>query len=107
MAEKFSLPQFIRVYGQNPLPTRAEVNDIYNTLLDNADDLVLAAETAIGAYHVECTSMVVKILAFENPAHNKSLSFLWNPYPYWSHHTGAANTTICVIRGGVSRHPPN
>ncbi|NIV22970.1 MAG: pyruvate kinase, partial [Gemmatimonadetes bacterium] len=31
-----------------PTPTRAEVNDIYNTLADGADGLVLAAETAIG-----------------------------------------------------------
>ena len=37
-----------------PTPTRAEVNDIYNTLADGADGLVLAAETAIeiGRAHV-------------------------------------------------------
>ena len=34
----------------NLSPTRAEVNDIYNTLKDGADALVLAAETAIGSY---------------------------------------------------------
>ena len=31
-------------------PTRAEVNDVYNTLIDGATGLVLAAETAIGKY---------------------------------------------------------
>ena len=42
-------------------PTRAEVNDIYNTLLDGADGLVLAAETAIGKYPKECIDMVIKV----------------------------------------------
>lgn len=45
-----------------PTPTRAEVNDIYNTLVDGADGLVLAAETAIGQYPVNCARMVVKIV---------------------------------------------
>lgn len=44
-----------------PTPTRAEVNDIYNTLLDGASGLVLAAETAIGAFPVRCASMVMKM----------------------------------------------
>lgn len=42
-------------------PTRAEVNDIYNTLIDGADGLVLAAETAIGKYPAECIDMVIKV----------------------------------------------
>jgi pyruvate kinase len=45
-----------------PVPTRAEVNDVYNTLADGADGLVLAAETAIGRFPVGCASMVVKII---------------------------------------------
>jgi len=44
-----------------PTPTRAEVNDIYNTLSDGADGLVLAAETAIGEFPVHCMGMVVKV----------------------------------------------
>ncbi|ANT48467.1 pyruvate kinase [Mesorhizobium amorphae] len=44
-----------------PTPTRAEVNDVYNTLADGADGLVLAAETAIGQYPVACARMVVKV----------------------------------------------
>src|SRR5262245_62148125 len=46
----------------HPQPTRAEVNDIINTLLDGADGLVLAAETAIGGYPVECVSMIDKLI---------------------------------------------
>ena len=42
-------------------PTRAEVNDIYNTLVDGADGLVLAAETAIGNYPIECIDMIIKV----------------------------------------------
>lgn len=45
-----------------PIPTRAEINDIYNTLLDGADGLVLAAETAIGRHPVACASMVTRII---------------------------------------------
>ena len=43
-------------------PTRAEVNDIYNSMIDGASGLVLAAETAIGKYPVQCANMVVRIV---------------------------------------------
>jgi len=45
-----------------PVPTRAEVNDVHNTLADGVDGLVLAAETAIGAHPVACASMIVKLI---------------------------------------------
>ena len=45
-----------------PVPTRAEVNDIYNTLIDGADGLVLAAETAIGKYPIQCVDMVFRLI---------------------------------------------
>ena len=45
-----------------PGPTRAEVNDVYNTLIDGVDGLVLAAETAIGKNPIACASMIVKLI---------------------------------------------
>ncbi|MCX6718097.1 MAG: sulfate adenylyltransferase [Candidatus Staskawiczbacteria bacterium] len=47
---------------ENFQPTRAEVNDITNTLLDGAQGLVLAAETAIGKHPAECVRMVKNII---------------------------------------------
>ncbi|MGP8158286.1 MAG: pyruvate kinase [Thermoplasmata archaeon] len=44
------------------VPTRAEVNDVINTLMDGADGLVLAAETAIGKYPVEAARMIATLM---------------------------------------------
>lgn len=46
----------------NRKPTRAEINDIVNTLLDGASGLVLAAETAIGEHPVEVVDMVLNLI---------------------------------------------
>ena len=45
-----------------PPPTRAEVNAVFNTLLDGVDGLVLAAETAIGDNPIGCANMIVKLI---------------------------------------------
>ena len=45
-----------------PYPTRAEANDIYNSIEMGASGLVLAAETAIGRYPKECIKFLKKII---------------------------------------------
>ena len=42
-------------------PTRAEVNDIYNAIELGSAGIVLAAETAIGKYPIECVNLIKKI----------------------------------------------
>jgi pyruvate kinase len=43
-------------------PTRAEVQDVVNTIIDGAFGLTLAAETAIGKYPMECINMINKLI---------------------------------------------
>ncbi len=43
-------------------PTRAELNDVMNTLLDGANGLVLAAETAIGNHPVVAVDMLATLV---------------------------------------------
>jgi pyruvate kinase len=68
-----------------PNPTRAEVNDIFNTLEDGADGLVLAAETAIGKYPVQCAMMVNKLIQQHSEFSNQapfSVDKIVNQNPY-------------------------
>ena len=43
-------------------PTRAESNDIYSTLKQGAKGLVLAAETAIGSFPVDCVKFMKRCI---------------------------------------------
>tara|TARA_B100000029_G_scaffold179367_1_gene176913 strand:+ start:3146 stop:5344 length:2199 start_codon:yes stop_codon:yes gene_type:complete len=64
---------------QNSKPTRAEVNDIRSTLNSGASGLVLAAETAIGNYPVECVRILSRIMEeTENYKGDKNLEKLFS-----------------------------
>ena len=49
-----------------PSPTRAESNDIFFTLNSGSKGLVLAAETAIGKYPIECVRFIKKCIKIYN-----------------------------------------
>ena len=58
----------------NKSPNVAEINDIFNTLMDGANGLVLAAETAIGSNPLLCINMINKsIIAYNEHKDRKEL----------------------------------
>ncbi len=59
--------QMLKSMIDTPVPTRAEVSDIANSIYDKTSAVMLSGETTIGKYPDKCVATQAKIAAFNEP----------------------------------------
>ena len=66
LAGKFVITatQMLESMTENRIPTRAEVTDVANSIIDGTDFVMLSAESAVGKYPVETVDMMNNIIKF-------------------------------------------
>lgn len=86
----------------NPQPTRAEVSDVANAILDGTDAVMLSAETASGQFPIKVISMVNKTCI----SAEKHASFYYQSKAQEPCHYQRADQAIAVATMHTANHFP-
>lgn len=54
--------QMLESMIENPVPTRAEVTDIFNAVIEQVDCVMLSGETSVGRYPVKCVELLDRVI---------------------------------------------
>ncbi len=69
--------QMLESMIENPLPTRAEVSDIANAILDGTSAVMLSAETSAGKFPVDSVKVMARIAVETEGSTHKTFPELW------------------------------
>lgn len=72
--------QMLRSMVESPRPTRAEVTDVANAILDGTDAVMLSEESAVGQYPTQAVKMLDRISRVTEP-HVDDSAFFTEPTP--------------------------
>lgn len=86
----------------NPQPTRAEVSDVANAILDGTDAVMLSAETASGQFPVKVINMVAKTCI----SAEKHASFYYRSEKQEACHYQRADQAIAIATMHTANHFP-
>lgn len=118
--------QMLESMIHSPVPTRAEVSDIANAILDGTDAIMLSEETTLGEYPLEAVSVMSRVAkhtendylheqlfsSSDQRIHTKNISESVAASAIKTSHKINAKFLVCLTYSGfsarnLSRHRPN